>query len=254
MNWLLIILIILIIIIYILDEGRARISEGFENMDETNGYAYTNHKNMKSNQMRNMLYIFHRLCDEQGIYYIIAYGTLLGAVRHWGMIPWDDDVDIIVYNKDRAKIYQIMNTMRDEYGYSIDNLDKLSRVLCNKGDKNYFMDIFFVEDINGEVVRTFTLDYGKIQDKYKEEYLEKDVPTNAWWWNGFGYDCKLMKERKKYIYDDMYLWGPKNARPVLEAWYGKDFLTVNKTHYLKDHETYVPQKVIHYRNNLKPQL
>ncbi len=83
--------------------------------------------------------------------------------------------------------------------------------------------------------------------------MEKN-PENAWWYNGFDFDAKLLDKRKKILYDDMYLWGPKNTIPLLESWYGKDFLTVCKTHYLKDHETYVPQENIKYDNLPKPQL
>ena len=45
------------------------------------------------------------------IYYTIQYGTLLGAVRHWDMIPWDDDADLVVLNATPA---QIFNALHDE--------------------------------------------------------------------------------------------------------------------------------------------
>ena len=48
----------------------------------------------------------NEVCFQNSLKYSIAYGTLIGAVRHGGYIPWDDDIDLLMFSKD---FYQLVN-------------------------------------------------------------------------------------------------------------------------------------------------
>ena len=67
----------------------------------------------------NLLKVFDKFCSERNIRYSIAGGTLIGAVRHGGFIPWDDDIDIIVPRTDYDKLLQYKEDL--EFPYKIES-------------------------------------------------------------------------------------------------------------------------------------
>lgn len=52
----------------------------------------------------DILLEFDRVCRDRGLTYYLAYGTLLGAVRHRGFIPWDDDIDVLMPRPDYDRL------------------------------------------------------------------------------------------------------------------------------------------------------
>lgn len=67
---------------------------------------------------------FQKICEENGLTYWCGGGTMLGAVRHKGFIPWDDDLDVFMPRKDYELLYQKWNEIADTSHYVLVRTDR----------------------------------------------------------------------------------------------------------------------------------
>ena len=113
----------------------------------------------------DMLVELDRVCRENGINYVIFAGTLLGAVRHKGYIPWDDDADIAMLREDYNKFKSVADQLDPsicyfqdhstdpEYIWGYGKLRRTGTTFIRAGQEHLngktgvFIDIFPLDDV-----------------------------------------------------------------------------------------------------------
>ncbi|BFK17346.1 MULTISPECIES: LicD family protein [Blautia] len=76
------------------------------------------------NTEKDILLFFQEICDKHQLKYFVAFGTLLGTIRHNGFIPWDDDIDVAMPRKDYTRFLEIMQQGKyDKYFLQIPETD-----------------------------------------------------------------------------------------------------------------------------------
>lgn len=109
------------------------------------------------------------LCRENNIEYYILYGSALGAIRHKGFIPWDDDFDIGMTYDNYKKFLNICEKKLDKNKYYVQTYEK---------EKNYYLSFAKIRNITTTLIEEGNKDIDIIRSVYVDVFPLVGVPNN----------------------------------------------------------------------------
>lgn len=146
-----------------------------------------------------------RVCDENGIHYFLACGTFLGAVRHQGFIPWDDDMDI--------------GMLRSDY-------EKFCRIAPQKLQPQYCLQTWYTDP-------NYSLPFGKVVKRgtvYLESKKTRRLKENGFYVDIFPYDYvpEDSADRDSYAAKLLNIYRVKLMKSRYQPWMEEDRIVWKK--------------------------
>lgn len=143
---------------------RIDIPKDFLNEENRTGYTVTSEMKKVWAIQLDLLAELQRVCEKYGLVYYADSGTLIGAIRHKGYIPWDDDIDIVMKRQDYDKLIAVakdefrhpyfLQSAHSEYfprGYARLRNSDSTAITKNDFDKNInqgvFIDVFPLDHV-----------------------------------------------------------------------------------------------------------
>lgn len=119
---------------------------------------------------------FIKICDENNLKYYAAWGTALGAIRHKGFIPWDDDIDIVMFKEDHDKFLEIIKNNEKYDFFTMENTCGYYKVFGKLSLKGTVFHDFWYENadfIMGINIDILIIDFVPKSSLFKKIYLKK---------------------------------------------------------------------------------
>ena len=228
----------------------------------------------------NLLKIIDQICAENELKYCLCGGTLLGAIRHKGFIPWDDDIDIMLLRDDYDKLISILKKQTvykwisvldsENDGYFYPFAKAVDNTTIAKQDDNttvhgLWVDIFPYDNLPDDdkvrekfilsnykkrsIILSMTTDFNA-KENIKHKYIKKFLKLYSFLINKRKYIKKYNKFGQKYnTTDTKYVGCMFSPYKLRECFEKKWFREVTKYNF-ENEEFYGPVKADLYLKQL----
>lgn len=197
-----------------------------------------------------LLRIVHEILQKHKLQYWLDYGTLLGAVRHKGFIPWDDDLDICMTREEFNKALQILPAELEKFNITFKYTNP-GRIAISIWKAGLILDIFCVDSVNADTVknkadlRNQTIEFRKYYTKHRNQDLtELDkvrgkiigpaCGENPMWYHSVEscadrtvYDNNTIFPLKTIEFEGYQFFAPNDCDVYLREYYG-DYMSFPK--------------------------
>jgi lipopolysaccharide cholinephosphotransferase len=143
----------------------------------------------------NVLFAFDRFCKENGLRYWLHGGTHLGAVRHGGFIPWDDDIDVAMMREDFDRFIKIVGGMPQNGKIQYQWCDRFLKIKYIEND--FVLDAVDIFPFHQYYKRTSTVEGNQLKkliDKYIDKNNYQQAPLSKMLFHGTPTEIKIMRE------------------------------------------------------------